>query len=73
MTIEQLLGLPTADIAAMSQADLERHLAPHFPFTRANRSASALDDLIKAPSELEAFMAARTKKKPEGPKSGMKI
>lgn len=34
MTIEELLGLPTPTLEAISDADLERHLRQYFPATR---------------------------------------
>ena len=34
MNIEELLGLPTPTLEAISDADLERHLRQYFPATR---------------------------------------
>lgn len=34
MTIEELLGLPTPTLEAISDAELERHLRQYFPATR---------------------------------------
>lgn len=45
MTIEQLLELPGADLAQLSDADLERYLAPYFPFTRPANTAPATEQL----------------------------
>lgn len=43
MTIEELLGLPTPTLEAISDADLERHLRQYFPATR---PASRLENAI---------------------------
>ncbi len=43
MTIEELLGLPTPNLEAMSDAELERHLRQYFPATR---PASRLENAI---------------------------
>ena len=43
MTIEELLGLPTPSLEAISDADLERHLRQYFPATR---PASKLENAI---------------------------
>lgn len=43
MTIEELLGLPTPTLEAISDADLERHLRQYFPATR---PASRLEKAI---------------------------
>lgn len=66
MTIEELLDMPVADIALMSDEALEAHLRPYFPLTRPGNITGLLEtdssgacDEIK--QQLEA-LRAKTKK-----------
>lgn len=66
MTIEELLDMPVADIAQMSDAQLEEYLRPYFPLTRPGNIAGLIEvdssgacDEIK--QQLEA-LRAQTKK-----------
>lgn len=43
MTIEELLGMPTPSLEAMTDPELERHLRPYFPATR---PASRLENAV---------------------------
>jgi len=66
MTIEELLDMPTASIAQLTDAELEAHLSKYFPLTRPGNIAGLIEtdtsgacDEIKA--QLEALRAKNKK------------
>lgn len=67
MTVEELLDLPAADIAQMSDADLAKWLAPYFPLTRPGKIPEAgsnfsREDLApEVQAALDAVRAAQPK------------
>lgn len=62
MTIEQLVGLPVADLEQMTNSQLEQFLAPYFPSTRPVRTIT-LESLLPQDmlAELKAFTDSRPK------------
>jgi hypothetical protein len=65
MTVEQLLDLPNADLAAMSDDQLVEHLRPYFPATRAagvvSKQLAEMDGDAEFQAALEAHRAAQKK------------
>ena len=59
MTIEELLELPAADIAKLTDEELARHLRPYFPHTR---PAGVIDNALSiALSNKETAVATANK------------
>lgn len=66
MTVEELLDLPAASLEAMSDEELEAHLRPYFPATRAAGVISKQIDAMESDPELAELLAAAEAERRKG-------